>query len=80
MSTALAARTHALKTRDELQAFTDAVTEEFDLTKEDVLQLINHPPKNILEAFLCLEQGVRDKRLSEDDLHRVIQLVGQHFP
>jgi len=80
LSKALEARgSSSKKTREDLQAFTVAITKEFNINKEEILQLINHAPPSILEAFLCLEKAISDKRLSEDDLDRVVEVVGEYL-
>ena len=67
------------KSREEIETFVAAVKNEFPLTSEDVLQLINHTPSNILEAYLCLEPAVSAERLGENDLDRIVEIVAEHL-
>lgn len=76
----LEARNTVQKSREELQAFQAALAQEFGaLTKEDTLQLVNHAPTSILEAFLCLGDAVENERVAEDDLDRIVELVASHL-
>ena len=67
------------KTREEIEIFVAAIKAELPVTKEETLQLINHAPSTILDAYLCLEQAITDERIAEDQLDRVVELVNQHL-
>lgn len=63
-------------TRKELLAKVKALKERYQLTKEEVLQLLNHRPKTVLEAFLCVEQAILDSRITEEDLESILEVLG----
>ena len=67
------------KSREEITAFVTAAKSELPLTSEEILQLINHTPTDVLGAYLCLEQALNESRISEDDLDRVVEIVAEHF-
>jgi cobalamin biosynthesis Co2+ chelatase CbiK len=67
------------KTREDIETFVTAIKSELSVTKEETLQLINHAPSTILDAYLCLEQAIFDDRISEDQLDRVVELVNQYL-
>ena len=68
------------KPREDLQAFAVALKAEFKkLTSEDLVQLINHAPSSIFEAYLCLENAITADRITEDDLDRIVEIVAQHL-
>jgi hypothetical protein len=46
-----------------------------DLTRLEVLQLLNHSPSSILEAFLCVEQAILDSRVTEEELEEIVRAV-----
>eukprot|EP00890_Picochlorum_soloecismus_P000374 jgi/Picsp_1/1337/NSC_04817-R1_calcitonin gene-related peptide-receptor component protein len=46
-----------------------------DLTRIEVLQLLNHSPSSILEAFLCVEQAILDSRVTEEELEEIVRAV-----
>eukprot|EP00887_Chlorella_sp_A99_P005685 scaffold1.g5685.t1 len=59
------------RSREELQAFIKAV-EPFDLTKAEVLQLLNHRPTSEVEIYLCVEQC--EERLGEEKVGELLEL------
>lgn len=63
-------------TRKELLAKVNALKERYQLTKEEVLQLLNHSPRTVLEAFLCVEQAILDSRITEEDLESILEVLG----
>ena len=46
-----------------------------DLTRIEVLQLVNHSPSTILEAFLCVEQAILEGRVTEEELEEIVRAV-----
>lgn len=61
--------------RDLVESLVQALKGKYQLTKEEVLQLVNHRPKTVLEAFLCVEQGILDGRIQEEDLQGIVELL-----
>lgn len=52
--------------------------QDFDLLKEEVLQLLNHAPADPLGVFVCLTNDGED-RISEDDYDRIAAVVQKHL-
>ncbi len=61
--------------RDRVESLVQELKEKYQLTKEEVLQLVNHRPKTVLEAFLCVEQGILDGRIQEEDLQGIVEKI-----
>lgn len=61
--------------QDQIQSFVVAVQKQFNISKLEVLQLINHRPSTILESYLCLQQAIDSERLQEEDLEKIISIV-----
>jgi hypothetical protein len=53
------------------------VQQAFNLTKLEVLQLVNHRPTSILEAYLCIQAAIDESRITEDDLDKIVELVAE---
>lgn len=47
----------------------------YQLTREEVLQLLNHSPKGVLEAFLCVENAILEGRIQEEDLENIVKIL-----
>ena len=61
--------------REAVEALVKELKQGYQLTREEVLQLVNHRPKTVLEAFLCVEQGILDGRIQEEDLEGIVRLL-----
>jgi DNA-directed RNA polymerase subunit F len=68
--------------REQLQAFTATLRNIANLTSEEIFQLINCVPRNIVEAYLCLETAIisNQPRLKEEDLDRIVDVVSEYLP
>ena len=62
------------RSRSELEERIKAL-KKHDLTRIEVLQLLNHSPSSILEAFLCVEQAILDSRVTEEELEEIVRAV-----
>lgn len=64
-----------LTSREHLRELLQDLRQKYDLTKEEILQLLNHLPQSVLEAFLCVEQAILDSRIKEEDLDSIVSLI-----
>ena len=67
--------TVAIEPRSRIENLVKELTGQFQLTKEEILQLVNHRPKTVLEAFLCVEQAILEGRIKEEDLENIVKLL-----
>lgn len=61
--------------RSSVEGLVKELKGKYQLTREEILQLVNHRPKTVLEAFLCVEQGILDGRIHEEDLEGIVGLL-----
>lgn len=62
--------------REQLAAFIEGV-KPFQLTKSEIVQLINHRPPSVVEIFLCIEDC--EERFEEAQIEELLSLVQQHL-
>lgn len=77
----LDSRKTPLLARQELENFISALKSEFNISSKEIVQLLNHSPESLLEAYLCLESAINgdSPRLEEEDLERVLEKIKEHF-
>ncbi|XP_068629950.1 DNA-directed RNA polymerase III subunit RPC9 [Battus philenor] len=51
---------------------------KFKLTKMEKLMMVNTPPRTELEIQLIVQES--EERLSEEDVHNIIDIVNEFFP
>jgi DNA-directed RNA polymerase subunit F len=66
-----------LRTQEELVVVQEAL-QQFDLTRIEVLQIINLVPKSVVEVHLIVESC--EARLTEDQVEEVLRLVRETLP
>jgi len=77
----LESRNTPLVARQTIENFILALKTDFKVTSKEVVQLINHCPETLLEAYLCLESAINGEnpRLEEEDLEKVLVKIKEHF-
>mmetsp|Transcript_27410 Transcript_27410/g.59962 ORF Transcript_27410/g.59962 Transcript_27410/m.59962 type:complete len:125 (+) Transcript_27410:168-542(+) len=70
-------RTHTSLSEKQLQDFIQAV-QPYQLTRVEVLQLLNLVPATAVEVHLVVEEC--EERLGEDKVEELLQLVSKHIP
>nr|CAH8851336.1 unnamed protein product [Trichobilharzia regenti] len=65
------------QSESEVQAFAEAI-KPFNLTKAEILMLINHCPSSQVELSVLISD--LDSRLSNSQADEILQLVEKHFP
>lgn len=65
-----------VQSREDLQKFLEAI-KDYNLTKAELVQIVNLKPTSLVEIYLCVEQC--EDRLSEDRIEELLQLIQGHL-